>query len=176
MKILSLTLNNINIDFLEGELWWRTYIIQKTILTIKYVKLRRKKKFIPITLDSRHKTFEIHITLLTNSISLTNSNIHLFYRTQIASFIAKKDLIKVFIKYTNFTDMFSPNLASNLSKFIRINNHTIKPENSQQLPYGPIYSLGPIILEILKAYIKTNLANSFIKQFKLFASILIYFN
>ncbi len=31
-----------------------------------------------------------------------------------------------------------------------------------QPPYGPIYSLGPVELETLKAYIKNNLASGFI--------------
>ena len=38
--------------------------------------------------------------------------------------------------------------------------------DSQQPPYGPIYSLGPIELEILKAYIETNLANGFMRPSK----------
>lgn len=39
-------------------------------------------------------------------------------------------------------------------------------EEGKQLPYGPIYSLEPVELERLKVYIKTNLANSFIRPFK----------
>ncbi len=35
------------------------------------------------------------------------------------------------------------------------------------LSINPIYSLSPMKLEILKVYIKNNLANSFIKPFKL---------
>ena len=39
-----------------------------------------------------------------------------------------------------------------------------------------INSLGPIELETLKAYIKTNLANGFIKLFKSPANTLIFFD
>ena len=47
-----------------------------------------------------------------------------------------------------------------------INDHAIKLVDGQQPPYGPIYSLGPVELETLKAYIKTNLANMFIRPSK----------
>ena len=48
----------------------------------------------------------------------------------------------------------------------RINKHAIELEKDKQSLFGPIYSLGPIELETLKTYIKTNLANGFIRPFK----------
>ena len=57
-------------------------------------------------------------------------------------------------------------MASELPKYTGINNHAIELVNCQQLPYGSIYSLGPIELETLKAYIETNLANGFIRLSK----------
>ena len=45
----------------------------------------------------------------------------------------------------------------------KINEYAIKLEEDKQLLFGPIYNLGPIELEILKTYIKINLANSFIQ-------------
>ncbi len=47
-----------------------------------------------------------------------------------------------------------------------INNHSNELVDDQQPPYGPIYSLGPVELETLKAYIENNLANSFIRPSK----------
>ena len=72
--------------------------------------------------------------------------------------------------------MFSPDLAYKFSKYIKINDYAIKLENGQQLSYGSIYSLGAVKLETLKAYIKTNLANSFIKSSKSLKGILIFFD
>ena len=80
--------------------------------------------------------------------------------------IAKKASIKVLAKYLDFADVFSPDLASELSKYTKINNHAIELVKSQQPLYRPIYSLGPVKLEILKAYIETNLANGFIRPSK----------
>ena len=48
--------------------------------------------------------------------------------------------------------------------------------DDQQPLYGPIYSLGPVKLEILKAYIKNNLANKFIKPSKFFVEVFIFFD
>ena len=44
-----------------------------------------------------------------------------------------------------------------------------------QLHYQPIYILGPVEFETLKIYIKTNLANSFIRALKSLVSALILF-
>ena len=47
-----------------------------------------------------------------------------------------------------------------------MNEHAIKLEEGKQPSFGPIYNLRPVELEILKTYIKTNLANGFIRPFK----------
>ena len=60
-------------------------------------------------------------------------------------------------------NVFFPDLAFELPKYTKINDYTIKLVNDQQLPYKPIYSLGPVELETLKTYIGTNLANEFIR-------------
>ena len=53
-----------------------------------------------------------------------------------------------------------------LPKYTGMNSHAIKLEKDKQPLFKPIYSLGPVKLEILKMYIKTNLANDFIRPFK----------
>ena len=91
--------------------------------------------------------------------------------------IAEEAPTKVFVKYLDFANVFSPDLASELPKHSKINDHAIKLIDScQQPPYGSIYSLGPVELETLKAYIKTNLANGFIRPSKSPASAPILFN
>lgn len=78
-------------------------------------------------------------------------------------------------EYSDFTDIFSKKLAVELSKRFDINKHTINLEPNKWPPYGLIYSLGPMELETLKTYIKTNLANSFIQLSKFPARALILF-
>ncbi len=60
----------------------------------------------------------------------------------------------------------SPKLAAKLSEYTGINDHAIELVDDRQPPYGPIYSLGPIELEILKAYIENNFVNGFIRPSK----------
>ena len=85
--------------------------------------------------------------------------------SQIAYLKADETPTEVPSKYTDFADVFSPKLATELLEH-RISNYAIGLVDNQQFPYGPIYSLGPIKLEILKAYIENNLANSFIRLSK----------
>ena len=75
--------------------------------------------------------------------------------------------MKVLAEYSDFADVFSPDLTSELPEHIGINDHAIElVKGCQQPPYGPIYSLEPVELETLKAYIETNLANGFIRPSK----------
>ena len=146
----------------------------------KHVQFVGKKKFTATVLDSESETFVVYVTLFSSDMlprsTLFELNIHLSCKPQVSGLIAEKALTKVSAKYSDFADVFSPDLAFELLKYTRINNHAIKLVNSQQLLYEPIYSLGPVELKALKAYIKTNLANGFIRLSKFSASILILFD
>ncbi len=96
--------------------------------------------------------------------------------TQITYLKADEAPSKVHSKYTNFADIFSLKLAVELLKHMRINNHNIKLVDNWELPYGLIYSFGPMKLEIMKAFIENNLANDFIRSSKSSAKVLIFFN
>ena len=87
-----------------------------------------------------------------------------------------KTFTKILSKYIDFVDILSPKLVAKLSKLTKINNYIIELVNNWQTLYDPIYGLGFIKLEMLKTYIKNNLANSFIKSFKTLAKSPIFFN
>ena len=110
------------------------------------------------------------------SSSSSPLDVHPFQRSQIFGLIVKEAPIKVSAKYLDFADIFSLDLLSQLSKYTRINNYTMKLVDGQQPLYRPIYSLRPVELETLKAYIEINLANSFIRQSKSPADAPILFN
>ena len=57
-----------------------------------------------------------------------------------------------------------------------MNNYIIELEKDKQPFFESIYSLEPMELEILKTYIKTNLANTFICFFKFPIKAIIHFN
>lgn len=83
--------------------------------------------------------------------------------------------ITILAKYLNYTDIL---LSKFVVKLLEYSNcdYAIKLEEDKQLFYGLIYSLQSIILEILKAYIKINLANDFILFFKSLANAQILFD
>ena len=101
---------------------------------------------------------------------------HPLKKAQVVYLKADEALTKVSSEYANFADVFSPKLAIKLSKHTGINDHAIQLVDDQQPPYNSIYSLSPIELEMLKAYIKNNLANGFIGPFMSPAKALILFD
>ena len=165
---LFLILNDANIDFLSQKLWWRTYTIKKAPPTTRCIKLVDKKEFVAAALDPEHETYIVYVKVVSSDMLPSSSpfDVHLFWRPQISGLIAKEAPTKIFAKYSDFADVFSPDLTSELPEYTRINNHTIELVDGQQPLYGSIYSLEPIELKTLKVYIETNLANCFIKLSK----------
>ena len=90
--------------------------------------------------------------------------------------VANKAPTSILNEYSDFADIFFPELALELFEHTGINNHVIKLVDDQQLPYGPIYNLGPVELETLKTYIETNLKNGFIRPSKSLAWASIFFD
>ena len=180
LRIPFLTLSGIDVDFLGRELWWRTYTTADTLLTTRCVELVGKKEFAVAVLDLISETFVIHIASLSSNTSPSSSPLKLDVlpsrRPHVSGLIVEEAPTKVPTKYSDFTDIFSPDLASDLFEHTGINNHTIKLVNSQKQPYGRIYSLGLVELETLKAYIETNLANEFIRPSKFPAGAPILFD
>ncbi len=101
---------------------------------------------------------------------------YLSKRAQIAHLKADEASTKVSGEYTDFVDVFSPKLAVELPEHTAINNYAIKLVDDWQTPYGAIYSLGLVELKTLKAYIKNNLINGFIRPSKSLARALIFFD
>ena len=139
-----------------------------------------KKEFVVAILDLESETFIVHIVLFSSVATPSSSplklNIHPFRRPHISGLIVEMTPTKVSVKYSDFANIFSADLASKLLEYTRINNHAIKLVDDPQPLYRPIYRLRPMELKILKAYIKTNLANGFIRPSKLYACALILFN
>lgn len=135
------------------------------------MELVEKKKFAGIALDLKNEIFGVYVAFLPSF-----NNVYPFCRTQIASLKVDEPFITVLPEYSNFVDVFSLEVTVEFLKHIGINNHTIDLIDSKQPPYRSNYSIEPIELKILKTYMKTNLANSFIKSFKSFTSTLILFH
>ena len=96
--------------------------------------------------------------------------------TQVGALLFDKALIEVPIEYSNYNNIFLVENVAELPENTRINEHAIELEEDKQPPFGPIYSLGPMKFKTLKTYIKTNLANGFIRLSKAPAEAPILFN
>ena len=128
------TLSGTNVDFLDWELWWKTYTTKKAFPTTRRIELVGKKEFATAALNSEHETFIVHVVLLSFVASPNSSllDIHLFYKPQIAGLIAKEAPIKIFDKYIDFANAFSLDLAFELPKDTGINDYAIKLVDGQQ--------------------------------------------
>ena len=172
-EIFVLIINNTDVDFQAWDLQWRSYTIGDKLSTTRHVGLIKKKKFAAVALDPGYKAFVVKVDILSVSSS---DKVYLSKKAQIVYMKADKALFQVLNKYTNFANVFLPKLAADLLEYTGINNHTIDSVNDWQLPYNLIYSIGLVKLEILKGYIKNNLANDFIRPFKSFARASIFFD
>ena len=123
-----LTLSGADVDFLDRELRWRSYTTQEALPTTRCIKLVGKKEFSAAALDPEHETYVVYVGLVSSVASPSSSplDVHPSRRPQIAGLIAEEAPIKVPVKYADFADVFSPDLASELPEHTEINNHSIE--------------------------------------------------
>ena len=88
--------------------------------------------------------------------------VHPFRTTLLAALQQDKALTEIPPEYANYADVFSPNLVMELPENTDINEYVIELAEDKQPPYSAIYSLGPVELKTLKAYIETHLKTGFI--------------
>ena len=61
LRMLFLTLSGADVDFLDRELRWRTYITEEALPTTRRVKLVAKKEFAAAKLDPKHDTYVVYV-------------------------------------------------------------------------------------------------------------------
>ena len=162
LGMLFLIFNNANIQFAEKKLTWRSYTVAEALPTTERVELIDKKEFAKAALDEESKTFVVHVAALKVALRLAEMMIDLARAAQIDALKQDETSTKVPPKYADYADVFSFDLKMELPENTGMNKLAIELQNSQQPPYGPIYSLGPVELETLKTYIKTHLKTGFI--------------
>ena len=139
-----LTLSDANVDFSGHELRWKTYTTKEALQTTRRMELTGKKKFAAAALNSECETYLVHVESVSSIASPSSfpldADVHPSRRPQISGLIAKKAPTKVSAKYSDFADVFFPDLASELPEHIRINDYTIELVDGQQPPYGAFYS------------------------------------
>ena len=163
-----LIFSNANIQFAEKEPTCKTYTTKEAFPTTRQVKIIDQNEFTKAALDENVKAFVVHVSFLGSKMTIQPAR-----EAQWALLLAEE--VTMATKYLDFADVFSEKSANILPERTGANKNPIELEKGKQLPYGPIYSLGPVEFETLKTYIKTNLANGFIRASKSLASTLILF-
>ena len=74
LGIFFVTLSGVNVDFLDWELRWKTYITKKALPTTRRVKLVSKKEFATAELDPKHEIYIVHVGS-TSSVALPSSSL-----------------------------------------------------------------------------------------------------
>ncbi len=113
-----------------------------------------------MALDENSETFVIHVA------TLEATTIHLSQIAQIVALQWGKAPTEIPAEYSDYTDVFSLDLAMELPENTGMNEHAIELIEGKQPPYGPIYTFSPVELETLKAYIETHLKTGFIRPSK----------
>ena len=94
-----LTLSNVDIQFVEKELTWRSYTTAEALSTTKRVELINKKEFAKAALDDKSETFVVYVA----SFNLV-PGIHPDREAQIAFLLIEE--VKIPDKYSDFTNVF----------------------------------------------------------------------
>ena len=105
LGIFFLTLSNVDIQFAEKELTWRTYTTKEALPTIRQVKIIDQKRFAKVALNENIEAFVVHVSFLELRIT-----IHPAREAQLALLLAKE--VTVPIKYSDFADVFSEKSAN----------------------------------------------------------------
>ena len=130
LGILFFALSGTDIDFSGRELRWRTYTTEKVFPTTRRVELMGKKEFAATVIDPEHETYVVYVASL-SSTPLAFLDIYPSRRPQVSGLIAEEAPTKVSAEYSDFADVFSPNLASKLPEHTGINDHAIKLVDGQ---------------------------------------------
>ena len=162
LEMLFLKISNAEVSFGEGILTWKTYTTNETLPTTERVQIVNPKEFVIAALDIDSKTFVVHVAIRKQE----EMPVHSEKQAQVGALLFDKASTKVLAEYSNYSNVFSAENATELPENTGMNKHAIKLEEGKQPLFGLIYSLGQVELEILKTYIKTNLANGFIRPSK----------
>ena len=161
-----LKISNVDVSFGKGTFMWKTYTTNETLPTTEQVQIIDKKDFVIAALDANSKTFVMHVAIREQEKMPVHSKRQAQIEAQVGALLFNEALTEVPAEYSDYSNVFLAEHAARLLENTRMNEYAIELEEGKQPRFGPIYSLGPVELETLKTYIKTNLANGFIRPSK----------
>lgn len=118
LKMPFLNFSNVDIRFAKKKLVWRTYNAIKALPTIQKGEIIDKKEFAAAALNKLDETIVVYMA----TFSL-DSNVHPSQQVQITLLDVKE--VTIPSKYTDYTNVFSPNSTAELLEYTAINNYPI---------------------------------------------------
>ena len=94
-------LSNVDIQFAEKKLIWRTYITEKVLLTTRQVKIINRKKHANAALEKNVKVFVVHVSSLKlgmNIHSTKEAQFALLLIKEVSVLVKSRILLKSFCK------------------------------------------------------------------------------
>ena len=146
--MLFLKISSADVSFNKKTLTYKSFITSKALLTTKQVQIVNPKKFVLMALNTKIKTFMLHVAIREREKMLVHSEM----QTQIQDKVSFGALIfdetptAILVEYSNYSNIFSLKDTAELPDRIEINDHAIKLEKSKELAFGLIYSLRLIRL------------------------------
>lgn len=121
------TLNNIDIQFADKKLVWKTYIVVEALSTIRMMELINKKDFATVPLGKDVEACVVYMISLILELII----IHLAWETRIV-FLLMKEII-LLTAYADFTNVFLKKLVEVLPEKTSVNEYAIELLDGKQL-------------------------------------------
>ena len=153
-----LALSNADIQFDTESFTWRSYSAAEALPTTRRVELIDKHEFAQAALDEKSETFVVYIA----AMEVLDPALYPSRAPLLAALQQNKAPTEIPLEYADYTNVSSTDLAMELPENTGINKHDIELIEGKQPPYSPIYSLGLVELETLKAYVENHLKTRFI--------------
>ena len=134
LGILFLKLSNADVLFGEKALMWRTYTINKALITTEQVQIIDKKDFVMAALDANSKMFVVHVAIWKQE----EMPMHSKRQAQVGALLFNKAPTKVLAEYSDYNNVFSAEYVAELPGNTKINKYAIELEEGKQPLFGPI--------------------------------------
>lgn len=119
-----LVLSNANVKFDSKKLFWRKYTIAKVMLTARQVKLIDKHRILEAVPNKALEIFLLYMATREAPVSIIT--LYFIKKPLFAALKQDKASTEIWMKYSNFANVFSPDLAMEFSDHTRLHKYSLK--------------------------------------------------
>ena len=127
LRILFLKISNADVLFGKKTLTWRTYTTNKVLSTTKRVQIVDPKEFVIVVLNVNSKTFVVHMPIRKQE----KIPMHSEKQAQVRALLFDGAPTEVSAEYSDYSDVFSAENATELLENTGMNEYTIKLEEGK---------------------------------------------